>query len=105
MSETVPVPVEAVRIDATDGIDPIIVFWVNVEPGKGYVTVICYGSAWTAYFGSMGGLTIQQFFSEVDVDYLVTKMGNTPQLKRGKRHDSYLARIVKVIQASLEEAA
>ena len=86
MNETTPVAVDAVRIVGANGLDPIHVFWVNIEPGCGYVTAICYGAAWTAYFGAMGNSTIQQFFSEADVDYLVIKMGNTPQLKQGKKY-------------------
>jgi hypothetical protein len=108
---TTPVTVEAVRIDGANGLDSIHVFWVNVEPsagdfgsGKGYVTIICYGCAWTAYFGGMNGKTIQQFFADVDVDYLVTKMGITPQLKQGKKYDTYLGRIIKSVQAALREA-
>jgi hypothetical protein len=104
MIETTPVAVEAVRIAGADGLDPIHVFWHNVEPGKGYATVICYGCAWTTYFGAMSGRTIQQFFAEADADYLVVKMG-APHLKQGKRHDAYLGRIVKAIQESLRRSA
>lgn len=60
MSETKPT---AAMIDSTevrqDGLDTITVFWRNWEPGKGEVTIYCYGSAWTAYFGAMAGNTIQ----------------------------------------------
>tara|TARA_R110000868_G_scaffold44607_2_gene148850 strand:+ start:3539 stop:3859 length:321 start_codon:yes stop_codon:yes gene_type:complete len=82
------------------GIDQIIAYWVDVEPGKGYVTLTCYGAAWTAYFGAMGGYTIQGFFERVDVGYMVTKMA-APSLKQGKRHDAYLERIVTTVQKAL----
>lgn len=92
-----PIAVEAQRIEGADGLDPIHVFWVNVEPGNGYVTIICYGAAWTAYFGGMSGKTIQEFFSEVGVDYLVAKLGTGR-----KKYDVYLAKITKAVQDSLK---
>lgn len=87
------------RIEAP-GLDPIHVFWMNIKPCEGYVTVICYGSAWTAYFGAMSSGTIQEFFARVDVDYMVTKM-QAPTLKDGKKHEAYLGRIVKAVQDHL----
>ncbi len=96
-----PFPVEAIQIDYAPGLDRICIFWANVEPGKGYVTIICYGSAWTAYFGAMGGRTIQEFFADADVDYLVTKM-QSPMLKETKRWLAYLSRIVAAVKMSLE---
>ena len=87
----------AICISGAGSLDPIHVFWVNVEPGKGYITAICYGSAWTAYFGAMNGQTIQQFVAEVDADYLTTKMGYAPTLKHGKQQMAYLRHIVDAI--------
>lgn len=99
-----PVAVDAIRIDEAKELDPIHVFWVNVEPGQGYATIICYGAAWTVYFGGMSGKTIQQFFLDVDVDYLVNKLNNPQHLKQGKKQDAYLGRIVEAIQLSLRAA-
>lgn len=87
------------EITDVPGLDTIHVFWQNVEPGKGYVTIICYGSAWTAYFGGMSGKTIQQFFASVDVSYLVNKMGITSTFKAGR--DAYLGKIIKAVQEAL----
>ena len=97
------VPVEAVQITA-EGFDRIHVFWMNVRPGQGYVTIICYGCAWTAYFGGMSGQTIEQFFAKADVPYLVNKMGCTPTLKQGQKQDAYLAKIIAAVQAHLGAA-
>jgi hypothetical protein len=91
-------------ISAIKGVDPIHVFWQNVGEGQGYATIICYGSAWTVYFGAMGGRTIQRFFLDADVDYLVTKL-HAPTLKDGKKYDAYLTRIVAAIKESLKEVA
>ncbi len=98
-----PIAAECSRIEGAQGLDPIHVFWVNVELGKGYVTIICYGTAWTAYFGAMSGKTIQEFFSNVGVDYLLPKLGIGPHLKTRKTDDAYLAKIIKAVQDSLRD--
>jgi hypothetical protein len=99
---TTQIPVEAIQITGVHGLDTIHVYWQNVEHGKGYVTITCFGAAWTAYFGSMNGKTIQQFFADVGVEYLVGKMGITPQLKSTKRDDAYLGKIIAAVKAALE---
>jgi hypothetical protein len=101
-----PAPAADLNIDVLDvasssGVDSITVFWRNYQPGKGSVTITCYGSAWTAYFGAMSGQTIQQFFARADTDYLVTKLGITPELKQRKRDHEYLARIIDAVKAAM----
>lgn len=92
--------VECNRIPERDGLDEITVFWLDFAPGKGSVTVACYGEAWTAYFGAMNNQSIRQFFSSCDNGYLVNKLGNTANLKQAhvKRHDAHLGRIVTAIR-------
>ncbi|ENA1584359.1 hypothetical protein ABFW48_003508, partial [Salmonella enterica] len=36
-------------------LDPVRVMIENYEPGKGRVTITCYGKAWTAAWFAMGG--------------------------------------------------
>jgi hypothetical protein len=96
------VVVESFKIDA-QGLDPIHAFWMNVGPGQGYVTLICYGNAWTAYFGAMGANTIQEFFRRADVGYLTSKLGGQ-FLKASKRHDNYLGKIILAVKASLPDS-
>ena len=100
----IPVEVSAEEISGADGLDAIHVFWVDDVRGRGYVTIICYGAAWTAYFGAMGDRTIRQFFAEVDVDYLVNKMGIGPHLKQTKRDNAYLAKIIKAVKVAIDGA-
>jgi|SRR6185369_9715375 len=97
-----PVNTSTILITEVAGLDPIHAFWINLEPGQGYVTLICYGCAWTAYFGGMEGRTIEQFFSEADTDYLVTKLGITQFLKDTKQHRAYLGKIVNAVKAALD---
>jgi len=98
-----PLPCVAQTIKDAPGLDWIYVYWSDVEPGKGHVTITCYGSAWCAYFGGMPGDTIRQFFQRADTSYLVTKLGITPQLKQTKQHANYLAKIIDAVKASLAE--
>lgn len=101
MSQTKTINVEAVEISGAPGLDPIQVFWCDLEPGKGSVTVTCFGSAWTAYFGAMGKDRIREFFSRADTGYLVIKLGIAPLLKCRKAGRTYLGRIIEAIKAVL----
>lgn len=93
--------VEILEIAANGVLDPITVYWHNYGPGRGAITVTCYGAAWTAYFGAMSGESIQEFVRKADVGYLVTKLGITQWLKQSKRHEAYLRRIVQAIKARI----
>ena len=101
MPEPKVVPSECWEIPEANGLDRIHVFWMDVAPRKGYVTIICYGQAWTAYFGGMGDLTIREFFARCDTGYMVTKMGITPALKQSKKNDAYLSRIIDAVRQSV----
>ena len=92
--------VESLEISGIQGLDPIQVFWSDVSDGVGSVTITCYGSAWTAYWGAMGHLTVKEFFLQADVGYLINKLGYAPTLKERKKDLEYLSRIVKAIKAA-----
>ena|ERR1017187_41914 len=79
-------------------IDSIRVYWHNIEPGKGYVTITCWGCAWNSYFGSMSGKSIQQFFAEADTSYLVDKLGSTKWIRPTKQHKEYLTRVINAVK-------
>lgn len=97
-----PVVAEVFAIDDAKGLDRIHAFWIDIEPGSGYVTIICYGAAWTAYFGGMSGKTIREFFATCDTDYLLRKLGIGPHLKSTKRDDAYLTKIIEAVKESLK---
>lgn len=94
--------VELLEIPEPPDLDSIRVYWHNIAPGKGYVTITCYGCAWNSWFGGMGGMTIQEFFKSAGVDYLVARLGSTQWIKASKQHDKYFTRIVKAVKAALE---
>lgn len=87
-------------VDAPE-LDPIDVFWADYGPGRGSVTITCYGNAWTCYFGAIGGNTIREFFAECEVNYLTDKLGISDVLKRGKREQKYLRQVIDAVRDSL----
>ena len=91
-------PCACLFIPPADGLDGIHVFFIDRESSVGYVTVICYGQAWTAFFGAMGGRTIREFFCEAGTDYLVNKMRRQ---KETKAELKYLSRIIDAVKAAL----
>lgn len=95
--------VAAWRISGAKALDPITVYWWDGRPDEGNVTLLCYGCAWTAYFGGMGGRTIKQFFAEADTPYLTGKLGITPILTQRKADHSYLGRIIEAVKAAIKQ--
>jgi hypothetical protein len=106
MSESVSIQsgIDVLDVPSTPSLDRIEVFWRNYQLGKGSVTLTCYGSAWTAYFGAMGERTIQQFFAEAGTDYLTNKLGISPQLKQRKQDGDYLMRIINAVKSRLAQS-
>jgi hypothetical protein len=90
------------RIAAEGSLDSIIAIWQDLGPNKGQVTIICWGSAWTCYFGGMGCDSIQEFFAGCSTSYLVNKLGITKWLKSSKAHDVYLARLIEAVKTAIK---
>lgn len=61
----------SITITGAERLDPIRVMIENYEPGKGRITVTCYGNAWTGAWFAMGGDTVQEFIQRVSNDYLI----------------------------------
>ena len=57
---------------ATEGSDGSWTAQTVITSGK--ITIECYGESWSAYFGSMGGRDLIEFFCSCDDDYLVGKL-------------------------------
>lgn len=55
-------------------LDPIRVTLDDIEPGRGRITVECYGRAWASYWGAMGDQGIAQFFAGCDNHYLISNL-------------------------------
>ncbi|HEJ0157914.1 TPA: hypothetical protein SLO89_004301 [Klebsiella pneumoniae] len=67
-------------------LDPVRVMIENYEPGKGRVTITCYGKAWTAAWFAMGGDDVQTFIKRVSNDYLIGCLD--PQLESSVDDDN-----------------
>jgi hypothetical protein len=52
-------------------LDPVKVMIENISPGAGNITISCFGKSWTSYWGSMSGMTIQDFFLSCNNPYLI----------------------------------
>lgn len=97
----IPKDVAHYTISDIKDLDPIDVFMQDFEFGKGQVTIACFGSAWSNYWGSTGELYIKNFIQKADVDYLVSKFldyQNNPSIKYIKARQKYLTRVVTAIK-------
>jgi hypothetical protein len=65
--------VRTLKISELENLDPISVYLENFEPGKGKITIECYGKSWSSYWPAMGG-TIEEFFMGISEDYAVNNL-------------------------------
>lgn len=77
--------VQLLRIFDAKNLDPIRVTFDDIEPGKGRITIECWGKAWASYWGGMSNRTVSQFFYQCTAQYLI---GN---LEPGLQSDRYSA--------------
>ncbi|EIM1710235.1 hypothetical protein JFQ88_004132 [Aeromonas dhakensis] len=63
--------IQKVWIPESDDLDPITVYLENYEPGRGKITIECWGKAWSAAWPAMSKRSIEQFFIDTGVPYLV----------------------------------
>lgn len=59
-----------------DGLDNLTVFIENFGVDRGQITIVCFGEAWSNYWGAMGEDDIEQFFIRASEDYLVKKLSS-----------------------------
>lgn len=92
-------------IDEPDGcgkLDPIDIIIENHRPGVGEITIKCFGRSWTARWGAMSGMTVEEFVLDSDVWYLAKNF--CPMLEAERRvespdwHDCLLAEIIRMRQ-------
>jgi len=82
-------------------LDAVAVIIEDLSEGAGRITITCFGQAWTAYFGAMGGKHISEFFCSCDEDYLVDALSF-----RGEDREcqpTYLYRIIAAVQKALND--
>jgi len=87
------------------GLDPITVYLRDYAPGRGTITITCYGCAWTTGWGAMGANTVAQFVMTGHVEYLLGCFLNRqyPALSKRARPDEerYLAKVIVAVQGAL----
>ncbi len=90
---------DVLRIPKSGALDPIIVYFEDTAPGQGRITIACYGDAWTAAWGAMGGRTVRQFVAGSDADYLEGSLLSLRGADMSMRH--YTKRIATAVIAAL----
>ena len=101
--ETITTSVKKITITGADRLDPVGVFLENYGPGQGRITIICYGQAWTSFWGGMGDRTVEQFVASCNDGYLMDNL-MCPHLilkKHLAQQTEYLGRIVKAVKVAL----
>lgn len=69
------------RITDVAGLDPISVYVEDVRQNAGYLTLTCFGRAWTAYWGDTGTSTVTEFILSVNVGYLANCLDRGIEIK------------------------
>ena len=91
--------VDVLRIPRHASLDPIIVYFEDSAPGRGRITIACYGDAWTGGWGAMGNRTVRQFVYGVDPDYLA---GSLLELRKASDHfRKYTERVAAAVIAAI----
>ena len=91
------------RIPRAASLDPIIVYFEDSAPGKGRITIACYGDAWTGAWGAMGNRTVRQFVAGCDPGYL---SGSLLELRKASEHfRKYTERVSAAVIDALAQQA
>ena len=62
--------VRKIKITELERLDPITVYIEDLSPGRGKITVECYGRTWSSFWPAMGKRSIAQFFVDCNEDYI-----------------------------------
>lgn len=88
-------------------LDPVTVFVEQLGESKSRITVQCYAQAWTAYWGSHGDCTVEEFITSCHAEYVADNLSwgwNGLLLKATQKlQREYLIRIVQAIQQHFKE--
>jgi len=90
------VVVERVRIEKPDGLDPITVYLEDYGNGQGRAVIVCYSSAWTCYWGSMGR-PLREFIAGCDEHYVGGCMTSMSYHRVTKSEQGYANRVARAV--------
>ena len=87
-------------------LDPVTAFLEDFAPGQGQLTLVCWGRAWSHYWGAMGNdYSLDRFIRTASTDYLVGKLmlPYDVMLKRSeRREEKWLYQIVEALKVQLK---
>lgn len=83
LTETTVRQIKVAGILESHRLDPIDITLENFEPGKGRITIRCWSRVFSAYWGSMGGKSVEDFFCSCEEGYLSSSLAG------GIRPDMY----------------
>ena len=82
-------------------LDPIHVILRDCG-GCGDITVTCYGSAWTQWFGAIGTSSLRDFIAQCHPEYIADKLLTTTSQPFNKITQQWVHRIAYAVVKSLE---
>jgi len=91
--------IKQLKISDHPGLDLVNVYLENIEPGKGRILIECWGKSWTAYWGAMSGMIIEDFFVLAENSYITDRLD--PKAKGHKL--KYLTKIVNAVKEALNQ--
>ena len=107
---TIHIPAQ--RYDASKGLqdlDHVTAFLEDFEPGRGQLTLVCWGRAWPQFWGAMGdGCSLAEFLTSASTGYLVDKLmlPRDVMLKSAERlEERWLTQIVEALKTQLRAAS
>lgn len=87
--------------------DPVTVYMQDLGESEGEMTVICWGRAWSGYWGYMGkGYDLRRFVLSSSSEYLAGKMVQREIITSSKmleRDQKYLEGILDVVKKALKQ--
>lgn len=86
-------------------LDPVTAFLEDFTRGQGQLTLVCWGRAWSHYWGAMGNCELRGFILACSTGYLVGKLmlPYDVMLKRAeKREERWLSQIVEALKVQLK---
>lgn len=71
--------VRKILITGVEDLDPVNVYIEEYTPTSGKITIECFSQAWSYFWGSIGEMSIMEFFCSCDNHYLSSKFA--PHMK------------------------
>lgn len=57
-------------------LDSITIYLENFEPGRGKITIECFGKSWSSFWPAMGGRRVEEFYVSCNDEYLAKNLSD-----------------------------